>query len=145
MQVQNTAQPLELYKQAQAQKKAAPKKAAAKKEEVKAEAKKFAKAGANYPIYLHCAAGVDRTGEIVFLLDMILGVDEERALLDYEASSLSYYPRPRTIGYFRKWLDTIREMSPEGTPRAQQIVNYLKKIGVTEQDIAAIRSIMLEP
>ena len=98
----------------------------------------------NYPIYVHCAAGVDRTGEIVFLLDMILGVDEERALLDYEASSLSYYPRPRSIGYFRKWLDTIRQMSPEGTPRAQQVVNYLKKIGVTEQEIAAIRKIMLE-
>ena len=99
---------------------------------------------ANYPIYVHCAAGVDRTGEIVFLIDMLLDVDEERALLDYEASSLSYYPRKRTISYFRRWLNTIREMSPEGTPRPQQVVNYLKKIGVTDEEIASIRRIMLE-
>ena len=99
---------------------------------------------ANYPIYLHCAAGVDRTGEIVFLIDMLLDVDEERAFLDYEASSLSYYPRKRTISYFQRWLNTIREMSPEGTPRPQQVVNYLKKIGVTDGEIASIRRIMLE-
>ena len=99
---------------------------------------------ANYPIYVHCAAGVDRTGEIVFLLDMILGVEEERAFLDYEASSLAYYPRPRTISYFARWRDTIRKMSPEGTPLREQFVNYLMKIGVTAEEIASIRSIMLE-
>ena len=99
---------------------------------------------ANYPVYVHCAAGVDRTGEIIFLLDMILGVDEERAFLDYEASSLSYYPRQRTIRYFQNWLDTIRKMSPDGTPRREQVVNYLRSIGVTDEDMAAIRAAMLE-
>ena len=98
----------------------------------------------NYPVYIHCSAGVDRTGEIVFLLDMLLDVDEERAFLDYEASSLTYYPRPRTISYFARWLKTIAGMSPEGTPRSQQVVNYLKKIGVTDEEIAAIRRIMLK-
>ena len=98
----------------------------------------------NYPVYVHCTAGVDRTGEIIFLLDMLLNVDEERAFLDYEASSLTYYPRPRTIAYFAKWLKTIAGMSPEGTPRSQQVVNYLKNIGVTEEEIASIRRIMLE-
>ncbi len=98
----------------------------------------------NYPVYVHCSAGVDRTGEIVFLLDMLLDVDEERAFLDYEASSLTYYPRPRTISYFVRWLKTIEGMSPEGTPRPQQVVNYLKSIGVTDGEIASIRRIMLE-
>ena len=98
----------------------------------------------NYPVYVHCSAGVDRTGEIVFLLDMLLNVDEERAFLDYEASSLTYYPRPRTISYFARWLKTIAAMSPEGTPRSQQVVNYLRSIGVTDEEIAAIRRIMLK-
>ena len=98
----------------------------------------------NYPVYVHCSAGVDRTGEIIFLLDMILGVEEERAFLDYEASSLSYYPRQRSIRYFQNWLGTIRKMSPEGTPLREQVVNYLKSIGVTDENMDAIRANMLE-
>ena len=98
----------------------------------------------NYPVYVHCTAGVDRTGEVIFLLDMLLNVDEERAFQDYEASSLSYYPRPRSIGYFQRWLKTIAQMSPAGTPRNIQVENYLKKIGVTSEDISNIRKIMLE-
>ena len=105
--------------------------------------KVFAKAE-NYPVYVHCAAGVDRTGEIIFLLDMILGVEEERAFLDYEASSLAYYPRQRTIPYFRNWLNTIEKMSPEGTPRREQVLHYLRSIGVTDEDMDAIRANMLE-
>ena len=99
---------------------------------------------ANYPIYLHCSGGSDRTGEIVFLLDMLLDVEEEQALLDYESSSLAYYPRPRKTPYFQRWLKTIQSMSPPGTMRAQQVVNYLKGLGITDDEIAAIREMMLE-
>ena len=103
----------------------------------------FADAG-NYPIYLHCSGGSDRTGEIVFLLDMLLDVDEERAFLDYEASSLAYYPRPRSTAYFQNWLKAIQSMSPPGTPRPRQVRNYLKHIGVTEAELDSIKKIMLE-
>lgn len=99
---------------------------------------------AHYPIYMHCSGGVDRTGEIAYLLNMILNVDEETALLDYEASSLSVFPRKRSIPYFAQWRKTIADMSPAGTPPQQQAINYLKKIGVTDEDIKSIRNIMLE-
>ena len=97
-----------------------------------------------YPVYVHCSGGSDRTGEIVFLLDMLLGVDEERAFLDYEASSLSYYPRPRTIDYFQNWLAAIGKMSPAGTPLHEQVPNYLRSIGVADRTMDAIRAIMTE-
>ena len=35
-------------------------------------------------------------------------------------------------------------MSEEGTSPQQQAINYLKKIGITDQDITSIRNIMLE-
>lgn len=99
---------------------------------------------AHYPIYMHCSGGVDRTGEIAYLLNMILNVDEETALLDYESSSLSVFPRKRSVPYFARWRKTIADMSPAGTPPQQQAINYLKKIGVTDEDIKSIRNIMLE-
>ena len=108
------------------------------------DAIKFFANPAHYPIYMHCSGGVDRTGEIAYLLNMILNVDEETALLDYEASSLSFFPRKRSIPYFEQWRKTIANMSPPGTSSQQQVVNYLKKIGVTEQDIKSIRKIMIE-
>ena len=99
---------------------------------------------ANYPIYVHCAGGSDRTGEIVFLLDMLLNVSEESAFIDYELSSMSYFPRIRTIDYLQEYLSTIESMSPPGTTRQEQVVNYLMKIGVSKEEIESIRNIMVE-
>ena len=98
----------------------------------------------NYPIYVHCAGGSDRTGEIVFLLDMLLNVSEESAFIDYELSSMSYFPRIRTIDYLQEYLSTIESMSPPGTTRQEQVVNYLMKIGVSKEEIESIRNIMVE-
>ena len=98
----------------------------------------------HYPVYVHCAGGSDRTGEIVFLLDMLLDVNEESAFIDYELSSMSYFPRIRTIDYFQEYLKVIESMSPPGTPRQQQVVNYLIKIGVSKEEIESIRNIMVE-
>ena len=98
----------------------------------------------NYPVYMHCSGGVDRTGEIAYLLNMILNVDEESALLDYEASSLCIFPRQRTIQYFNEWRKQIAAFSPAGTSPQMQVANYLKNIGVSESDMNAIRKIMTE-
>ena len=46
----------------------------------------------NYPIYFHCTGGVDRTGEIAFMLNAVCDVDTEENFLDYEISSLCYFP-----------------------------------------------------
>lgn len=102
----------------------------------------FAKVEA-YPIYVHCQGGVDRTGEICFLLNALAGVSEDDLLTDYELSSLSRFPRSRekTV-YFRTWRQKIASFAPDKT-WCERAERYLLSIGVTEQEIAAIRDILL--
>ena len=99
----------------------------------------------NYPVFFHCAGGVDRTGEIAFLLQMLLGLDEERAFQDYEISSLSRYPRSRNIPYFQAFLAGIAKFADPGDPLAVQVEKYLLGIGVSGEDIRQIREILIEP
>jgi hypothetical protein len=97
-----------------------------------------------YPVYMHCSGGVDRTGEIAFLINGLLGVPEEKLFEDYEISSLSIFPRHRNLDYFRKWRETIAAYAPRGANVQKQIECYLQAIGVSKEEIAAIRDILLE-
>ncbi len=99
----------------------------------------------NYPIYVHCSGGADRTGEICFLLEALLGVEDEELFTDYELTSLARLPRPRAIPYFQEWLGRIAAFSPEpGLPYQRQAENYLQAIGITTEEIATIRKLLLE-
>ena len=42
----------------------------------------------NYPIYMHCSYGKDRTGTVVYLLQILLGVSEKDAYKEWELSAL---------------------------------------------------------
>ena len=99
---------------------------------------------ANYPIYLHCSGGVDRTGEIAFLINGLLGVPAEKLFEDYEVSSLSIFPRSRDLPYFKKWRQKIASFAPAGVNEQKQIECYLLAIGVTADEIKSIRNILLE-
>lgn len=101
----------------------------------------------NYPIYVHCSGGADRTGEICFLVSSLLGVADEDLFLDYELTSLARLPRSRKTSYFQAWLKRVAAFSPnegKGLSYQKQTENYLLGIGVTPQEIAAIREILLE-
>jgi len=43
----------------------------------------------NYPFYAHCAAGADRTGTIVYLINALLGVSYEDLTKDFELTTFS--------------------------------------------------------
>ena len=43
----------------------------------------------NYPVYVHCAGGADRTGTVCFLLETLCGVSLEDATIEYELTSFS--------------------------------------------------------
>ena len=90
---------------------------------------------ANYPIYLHCTYGVDRTGTIVYLLDALLGLSEDEMITEYQLS----YTEAENLEPLRNALDSY-----EGETINEKVENFLvESIGVTPEEIASIRSIML--
>lgn len=97
-----------------------------------------------YPVYIHCSGGVDRTGEIAFLINALLGVPEEKLFEDYEISSLSLFPRHRDMDYFYKWRHKIASFAPDGSNIQKQTESYLLAIGVSQVEISEIRGILLE-
>lgn len=99
----------------------------------------------NYPIYFHCQVGTDRTGTIGMYLDAILGMSVEDIYLNYNFSSLSKdlrrncYHQNGPVAFF----EFLEECYPELTLPERLMVN-LRRSGISEEDIEAIRSIMLE-
>ena len=93
----------------------------------------------NYPIYMHCTFGRDRTGTVCLILGAVLGMEEEDLLHEYGLSALYYsdadYSNARAV------LDGLKAYG--GDSLEQQAENYLLDIGVTAEEIASLRQIYL--
>ena len=96
-----------------------------------------------YPVFVHCAGGCDRTGEIVFLIQAVCGMSDEDLFTEYELTSL-WAPRPRTIPYLVDWLEKITALAAGETDLRKCVAIYLEKIGVTAAEQEQIRQNLLE-
>ncbi len=110
----------------------------------------FANAG-KYPIMFHCSAGRDRTGMAAMLLQGLLGVSEKDIFLDYETSFFSLRgcadgANPSLlITFFTNTVNYIKNNYGETQDTFQRKCElYLLSIGVTETEISAIKTILLE-
>lgn len=88
----------------------------------------------NYPIYLHCTYGCDRTGTVCYLLESVLGVSKENCLKEYGLSNLTL----ENIKKVEKGLNAY-----EGKTHKDRAEAYLLSCGVTKQQISSIRNIFL--
>lgn len=95
----------------------------------------------NYPVYLHCTYGAEKTGTVVFLLQAALGIRDEDLDLEYCLSgSISYeYAEGAGLPFLYEFLEKM-----DGVTTEERTVSYLKNyVGVTDEELSAIRSIFL--
>ena len=88
----------------------------------------------NYPIYLHCTYGCDRTGTVCYLLEALLGVSRGDCLRDYGLSNLNLANIQAVENGLKNY---------EGDTLKEQVESYLLSCGVTEYQIDSIRNIFL--
>lgn len=95
-----------------------------------------------YPLYFHCWGGADRGGTVAFMIEALLGVAVDDLLLDYELTSLSpWSTRSRNYEPFQKFLQTLEEKGNGNLHLG--VETYLKEIGITDEQIQAIRTLLL--
>jgi len=93
----------------------------------------------NYPIYMHCTYGRDRTGTMCYLLGALLGMSKDDLYRDYELSAfVDSYVDDKAMAVFIARLELL-----EGDSMKEKVENYLTSIGVTEAEIQSIRNIFL--
>ena len=107
----------------------------------------------NYPMNFHCAVGRDRTGTTAFLILGLLGVDEETVVHEFYTSFLSEtgtddIDEPDEFkshnANINSLISGLAAYSSASLPLQERVEAYLLRIGVTEEEMNAIRDILLE-
>lgn len=93
----------------------------------------------NYPIYLHCTYGLDRTGTVCYILEALLGLSDADLRREYEISAFN-----NGIIDLESFAGLATLLSVyDGDTTQEKAENYLLSIGVTADEIANIRRIFL--
>lgn len=93
-----------------------------------------------YPAYLHCTYGLDRTGTVCYLLGALLGVEQDDLMKDYELSVMCHgYVATEQMTAFVKQVNEL-----PGVTLTEKVKHYMLSIGVTPAQIQSIRDIFLE-
>lgn len=125
----------------------------------------------NYPMYIHCNYGADRTGTIIFLINGLLGVGYEDLVKDFELTSLSaserrwrsdilYDSASETYSFtedgvmqanennvvtFGDFYKVLMEKYGQGTDLQGAVEKYLTTAcGVKQETISSVKNILLE-
>ncbi len=96
----------------------------------------------NYPIYLHCMVGTDRTGLVCWLVNGLCGVSENDLWRDYLLSNFATIGDPRKPSKIQdNYVDKLAAAS--GDTYAEKVYNYLKNtVGIPASDLDAVIRIM---
>ena len=97
----------------------------------------------NYPIDFHCIGGQDRTGTLAFLLEAVLGVDDEELNRDWECSG---FTNPGAWFCHNRLFNQIYDVIGKcpGADTREKTEAYLRECGLVDEDFASLRAILLE-
>ena len=99
----------------------------------------------NYPLYIHCWGGADRTGTLLTLILGVLNVSEEDIFLEYELTSFSVWgPRSSNSELFTGFKKELDKYGNKNDSFAVKCKNFVLSTGITQDEIETIRQIMLE-
>ena len=103
---------------------------------------------ANFPMAVHCSVGRDRTGTILLVIKGVCGVSLKDIMLDYELSLFSTIGGKNASakslkGNLKLTAKLIQESAPDGS-FTEACEAYLLSIGITADEIAAIRANLVE-
>ena len=94
----------------------------------------------NYPIYIHCWGGADRTESVIFLLGLLLGISLKDLIDDYEITTLSVFgARSRNKDIFKDYIALLETM--EGCDLYEKGYNYLLSCGIERETLERIKEI----
>ena len=97
-------------------------------------------------IYIHCAAGADRTALVCALLEGICGVSDSDIERDYELSSFFAARRYRNGSDLADWPAFVDDANTylRGSSLRDKSLYYLQWIGVSDDDINTIRRELID-
>ena len=98
---------------------------------------------ANYPLMFHCNIGTDRTGFISFIVNALLGVEEEYLYRDYMMSNYAVLGQSRDIASISVYISQLKSKYNCGSDLSLGAKSYMLEIGVEEAKINNIKTIML--
>jgi protein-tyrosine phosphatase len=98
----------------------------------------------SYPIIVHCIAGADRTGMISFMVEALLGADDNTLTLDYLVTGLaSGVTDSKHKGWFDSMMRSFKALP--GETNAEKMNGMFLRMGFTQREIDDFREFMLEP
>ncbi len=104
----------------------------------------------NYPIYFHCISCADRTGSLAYVLLGVLGVSRHDIETDWESTFYPNIPDDINEKDPNFWCreshltDGIAKYGAEGDTWQRRCELYLQDCGITKEEIARLREILLE-
>ena len=94
--------------------------------------------------YVHCQGGADRTGTYIFYIEGLLGVSDSDLCKDYEITSVYYHKERNDPERYLPMIKALQKKYGTDITIGEAIYKSARDMGLTEQDIEDLRSLMLE-